>query len=82
MKLIFTVFAIFIFKFTYCQEITILDFNSNQPIENVSVSIDEKFIGYSDSNGNFNLKTDVKYSSINFSHLSYETLSIEREFLN
>ncbi|WP_431136990.1 hypothetical protein [Psychroserpens mesophilus] len=82
MKLIFTIFSIFTFKLFYCQEIKILDFNSNQPIENVSVSIDENFIGYSDSHGNFQIKEDIKYSSISFSHLSYETLSIEKEQFN
>ncbi|WP_456438713.1 hypothetical protein [Psychroserpens sp.] len=82
MKLIFTVFSILFFQFSICQETKVLDFNSNQPIENVSISIDKKFIGYFDSNGDFKIEEGVKYNSISFSHLSYETLSIEREHFN
>lgn len=79
MKLIFTLFTVFISNLFFCQDIKVLDFNTNQSIENVTVSLDEKFIGYSDSNGGFRLNEDLKYSIISFSHLNYETLVIEKE---
>lgn len=82
MKLTCTIFFIFIFKFSFGQEIKVLDFNSNAPIKNVSISIDEKFIGYSDDLGNFKINESIEYTFISFSHLSYETLSIKKEHFN
>jgi len=79
MKPIVTIFSILIFQFSFCQDIKILDFNTNQPIENVAVALDEECIGYSDSNGNFKIKKSLEYNSLRFSHLSYEILVIEKQ---
>ena len=82
MKLILTFICFFIFKLSCSQDITVVDFNSNQSIENVSISVGEKNIGFTDINGNYSFQGDLDNVIISFSHVSYETLHIEKQDLN
>ncbi len=73
------IFILFFIALGYSQEVTVLDFDTKEPISNVAIfNADKSKVALTDFDGNFNISIFSANERITFKHIGYEVKRITR----